>query len=139
MLTQRQENFCAAYIETGNATEAYRRAYSTEGMKPATVNRKAKALIDMGKIRARIEEARAPVMEEAALTLQAHLQHLKELRDTAAANGHYAAAISAEIARGRAAGLYTVKKEISTTCEQLPQRVIFYYPDNGKRPKEGTA
>lgn len=27
-LTQRQEAFCLAFIKTGNASEAYRRAYS---------------------------------------------------------------------------------------------------------------
>ena len=27
-LTQKQENFCLAYIETGNASEAYRKAYN---------------------------------------------------------------------------------------------------------------
>jgi phage terminase small subunit len=42
MLTQRQEKFCLAYIETGNASESYRRAYNAENMKPVTINRKAK-------------------------------------------------------------------------------------------------
>jgi len=35
--TQKQENFCLAYIECGNASEAYRRAYDAEYMKPETV------------------------------------------------------------------------------------------------------
>ena len=30
-LTQKQENFCLAYIETGNASEAYRKAYNATG------------------------------------------------------------------------------------------------------------
>jgi phage terminase small subunit len=41
MLTQRQETFCLAYIETRNASEAYRRAYNAGKMKPATVNKRA--------------------------------------------------------------------------------------------------
>ena len=37
--TFKQTAFIDAYIETGNVSEAYRRAYNTEHMKPATVNR----------------------------------------------------------------------------------------------------
>ncbi|MGU9998175.1 terminase small subunit, partial [Bordetella avium] len=37
-LTPKQEAFALAYVETGNASEAYRRAYSAERMKPETVN-----------------------------------------------------------------------------------------------------
>lgn len=61
-LTQKQENFCLAYIETGNASEAYRQAYSSGKMTAATVHRKAKELMDNGKIPARLEELRAPSM-----------------------------------------------------------------------------
>ncbi|MGL4546014.1 MAG: terminase small subunit, partial [Plesiomonas sp.] len=38
-LTEKQEKFCKALIETGNQSEAYRRAYNTENMKPESVNR----------------------------------------------------------------------------------------------------
>ena len=55
-LTIKQEDFCHAYIETGNASAAYRRAYDAVGMKPETVNRAAKALMDNYKITARVEE-----------------------------------------------------------------------------------
>lgn len=41
-LTIKQEkNFCLYHVETGNASEAYRRAYNTDGMKPETINRRA--------------------------------------------------------------------------------------------------
>ena len=56
MLTPKQEKFCNLYMETGNASEAYRRTYSCGGMKPETVNRKAKELLDNGKITARVKE-----------------------------------------------------------------------------------
>ena len=45
-LTPKQHAFCFAYMETGNATLAYRRAYDAQYMKPATVNRKAKELLE---------------------------------------------------------------------------------------------
>lgn len=111
-LTQKQENFCLAYIETGNASEAYRRAYNADGMKPETVNRKAKELLDNGKITARLEELRKPATESAQITLTQHLSTLEELRELAKEEGKYGPAIQAEIARGKAAGLYVERSHI---------------------------
>ena len=112
MLTQKQENFCLAYIETGNASEAYRRSYSVGNSKPETVNRTAKELLDNPKIAARIAEIRKPVVEAAQITLGQHLNDLKRLRDLAEASEKYGPAIQAEVSRGKASGLYVEKHEI---------------------------
>jgi len=68
-LTIKQENFCLFYIEEGNASDAYRRAYDAEGMKPNTVNRKAFDLLENGKVRARIEELRAARLKRHEVTV----------------------------------------------------------------------
>lgn len=62
-LTPKQESFCQVYIKTGNATEAYRAIYNCKKMLPATVNRKAKELLDNGKISARTKEIQAEYIE----------------------------------------------------------------------------
>lgn len=111
-LTQKQENFCLAYIETGNASEAYRRAYNAKGMKPETVNNKAYALLKKGEIGARLEELRSPVIKNAQVTLEQHLKDLEELRELAKEDGKYGPAIQAEIARGKASGLYVEHAKI---------------------------
>lgn len=111
-LTHKQEMFCVSYIETGNASESYRRAYNVKSMKAPTVNRKAKELIDNGKIAARLVELRKPVLERAEMTLESHLQDLKRLRDLAEEDMKWNAAIQAEIARGKASGLYVEKVEV---------------------------
>ena len=111
MLTPKQEGFCLSYIETGNATEAYRRNYSAKSMAEPTINRKAKGLIDNGKIRARLEELRKPVREAAQVTLKSHLDDLKRLRDLAEADAKYSAAVTAEMARGKVSGLYVDRVE----------------------------
>ena len=69
-LTQKQEAFCLAHIETGNASEAYRRVYNTSRMKAETINRKAKELMDNGKITARLIELNAPALERANVTIE---------------------------------------------------------------------
>lgn len=128
-LTQKQESFCLAYIESGNASEAYRRVYNAQRMKPATINRRATELMQNGTITARLEELRAPIREAAGITLQKHLQALADLRDKAAREGQYAAAISAEISRGKASGLYVERKEISSPGG-TPLEIIISYGDD---------
>jgi len=54
-LTQKQMSFCMRYIESGNASAAYRQCYNAGKMKPETVNRKATELLANGTITARIE------------------------------------------------------------------------------------
>ena len=52
----KQERFCNLYVETGNASEAYRRAYSCANMKYETVNRVASSMLNNCKIAARVKE-----------------------------------------------------------------------------------
>lgn len=110
-LTPKQENFCLAYLETGNASEAYRRSYDAGGMNENSINRKAKELMDNVKIAARISEIRKPVVEKAQITLENHLEALRILRDKADASEKYGPAIQAEVARGKASGLYIERVE----------------------------
>ena len=53
-LTPKQERFAQKYVELGNASEAYRQAYDASRMKPESVNRTAKELVDNPKIASRI-------------------------------------------------------------------------------------
>lgn len=112
-LTLKQENFCLAFIESGNASESYRRSYDVSKMNEASINRKAKDMIDNVKIRARVSELRKPIIEAAQINLAGHLRDLRVLRDRAEKEGRYSAAVSAEIARGKASGLYVDKIEIN--------------------------
>jgi len=104
-LTAKQEAFALTYLETGNASEAYRRCYDAGRMKDETVWRKAKELMDNGKVAARLDELRAPIRERAGLTLELHLKRLADLSAKAEELGYISAAVSAEIARGKASGL----------------------------------
>jgi len=55
-LTPKQENFCQAYVETSNASEAYRRSYNASNMSDKSVWEKASVTLAKVKVRARIEE-----------------------------------------------------------------------------------
>lgn len=105
-LTAKQEAFCRALVSEGlTQAEAYRRAYNTQG-KPETVQSKASILMADGRVRARVEELRAAAASSAVLTLSDHLRDLERLRDEARGLGAYGPAVTAEVSRGKAAGLY---------------------------------
>lgn len=55
-LTQKQENFCQAYVRLGDKSAAYREAYDTSKMSAETVNNSAYKLFDNGEITARVKE-----------------------------------------------------------------------------------
>lgn len=55
-LTVKQENFCNYYVETGNASVAYRKAYSCDRMKDKTINERSSRLLKEYKISTRVKE-----------------------------------------------------------------------------------
>jgi phage terminase small subunit len=69
-LTQKQENFCLAYIKTGNASEAYRQAYNAEKMKPESINVKACELLKDVNVTVRVNELKARAESKAIITLE---------------------------------------------------------------------
>ena len=81
-LTPKQEKFCHAYLEGGNASAAYRTAYSASRMKTETVNRKAKALLDNGKIRARIQQLQDEIKKISDIEKRRVLYELKAILDS---------------------------------------------------------
>ena len=83
-LTPKQEKFCNTYIETGNASEAYRSAYNCSKMKPETINRKAKELLDNGKITARITDLQDELKEISDIKKERLLYELKALLEATA-------------------------------------------------------
>lgn len=114
-LTPKQEKFCIEYLQGGNAAEAYRRAYDAANMKPETVFNSAYKLMDHAGVKARIQELRDGAAQKAMVTLESHLADLARLRDLAEEDGQFSAAITAEISRGKAVGLYTerLKQEVT--------------------------
>jgi len=78
-LTQKQEMFCLAYIETGNASEAYRRAYDAKNMKQETIAKKACGLLAEGNIRGRVEELRGKLEDASIMTAKEALAEASRL------------------------------------------------------------
>jgi len=75
-LTVKQERFATAYIETGNASEAYRIAYDADGMTPASVHREAHAVLDNPKVASRVAALQAELRERHKVTADRIVEEL---------------------------------------------------------------
>jgi phage terminase small subunit len=139
-LTPKQEAFALAYIETGNASEAYRRAYNTGNMKPETVNRNAKALTDDNKISTRISELQAAHQQRHAITIDGLTTHLEDARALAMKNDQATGAVQAVMGTAKLHGMLKDKVEHSgemnlstssewTNIQAAILRALKPYPD----------
>ncbi|WP_407210401.1 terminase small subunit [Citrobacter portucalensis] len=106
-LTIKQEAFCQAYIETGNASEAYRVSYAAENMKPETINRNAKSLLDNSKIAARVSELQGEIKIRHNVTVDSLIAELEEARQAAlgAETPQSSAAVAATLGKAKLTGL----------------------------------
>lgn len=75
-LTIKEEKAVQSFMIDGNKTDAYKSAYSTDKMKPATINRKAHYLFSKPNVRARIEELRKELAQKNEITLTEIIQEL---------------------------------------------------------------
>lgn len=113
-LTQKQEAFACAVASGMNQSDAYRSAFDVgENTKDSTVNVNASKLMSDAKIAQRVKELREPVARRIRITLESHLDDLLDLRKAATEAAQFSAAISAEIARAKAAGIQVDKMQIT--------------------------
>ena len=105
--TEKMESFCLAYVETGNASEAYRRSYNTSNMADKTAQREGYNTLQNPLIQARIEELRKKVMERHEITVDTLLAELEEARQRAmnAETPQVSAAVGATMGKAKLLGL----------------------------------
>ena len=134
-LTPKQENFCLAYLETGNASEAYRRAYDAENMTPATINVKACELLANDKVTVRLAELREPIMQRHAITVDDLLRELEEARQLALETEAPAPAVSATMGKAKLLGMD--KQVLEHTgpggAPLLPTTILLAAPDDNSQ------
>ncbi len=112
-LTPKQEGFCLSYIETGNASEAYRRNYNCENMKPESIAVKASELLKNGKVAVRVAEIQKDHQERHNVTIDSLTKELEEARAMAVATQQAAAMTGATMGKAKLHGMITDKQEIS--------------------------
>ncbi|ENF7816128.1 terminase small subunit [Enterobacter soli] len=106
-LTIKQEAFCQAYIETGNASEAYRTAYAADKMKAEAIHVKASELLSNGKVSVRLNELQGEIKQRHNVTVDSLLAELEEARQKAlsAETPQSSAAVAATMGKAKLTGL----------------------------------
>jgi len=126
-LTQKQENFAQAFIELGSASDAYRSAYKCGNMKDATIHRKAKEVLDNGKVSARVGQLREESREKHGITVDTLLDELEEARICALTceTPQSSAAVGATMGKAKILGLdKQVVDHVSTDGSMSPKSVV---------------
>ena len=105
-LTPKQLAFVRALLSGKTASDAYREAYNCEGMAANSIWVAASRLRSDAKVALWLRRYQLAALQEGAVTLEVHLGQLTRLRERALDAKQVAAAVQAETARGKAAGLY---------------------------------
>jgi phage terminase small subunit len=114
-LTQKQDVFCLAYVETGNASEAYRRAFNAEKMKPESVNTNASQLLARTHIILRVAEIKEHHAQRHDVTVDDIRQMLLADREFARELETPAAAVSATMGLAKLYG--HLRDKVETTSK----------------------
>ena len=114
-LTIKQEKFCQLVVELGDNSKAYRGAYDASRMKPESVHRKARELIENVKVAARIAELREELAQRGRCTLDSLLRELEEARTVALSceTPQSSAAVAATMGKAKLCGLDKQLVELS--------------------------
>ena len=124
----------------GNQSEAYKAAHPGSKAKPKSIAVEASKFFSKPNVRLRMLELQSAVVDkavgEAALTIEAHAEKLKELRDAALQRGQLSAAIAAEVKRGELRRFYIKQVEQGTAGEfdrmSLEELREFVYGDTAE-------
>ena len=114
-LTERQIKFAELLVynevRKSAAEASYEAGYKTRPRQAASELRNPRVSPLVVKY---IGELRAEIQEKYGINFERHITELARIRDAARAKGAWSAATNAEVARGKAAGLYVDQKLIMT-------------------------
>lgn len=106
-LTPKQEKFCQKYIETGNASEAYRQVYSVKNMSAEAIKVEASKLLSNPNISLTINEFKQSHQNRHNITVDKLLERLDRIYQDCMADEkpQYGVAMNAVMNQARLLGL----------------------------------
>lgn len=112
-MTPKQEAFARAYVETGNASEAYRRAYDAKRMKNEAIAVNACKLLKNAKVALMVERLQLKHQKRHEITVDSITEMLKADRELARSNAQSGAAVTAVMGLAKLHGLIVEKREVT--------------------------
>lgn len=106
-VTEQQEKFCRVFVETGNASEAYRQAYKSDRKTANSVAVDASRLLDNPNVNLRISMLREGHAKRHNVTVDSLVAELEEIKQIALAaeTPQTSAAVSAVMGKAKLTGL----------------------------------
>ena len=124
-LTQKQETFAMVYVETGNASEAYRTAYDVSpDTTESSIWVNASKVKNNDKVALRIEELQKLAQERHLITIDSLSEELEHARVTAQENGQASAMVAATMGKAKLHGLLTDKAQITSPDETMKPTTV---------------
>ena len=112
-LNSKQKKFCREYLKGQTATDSAIKAGYTKDRKGAKTQ--GSVLLNHNPVvRNYLIDLEISASQKDAISLENHLSTLHDLREEAKDQGQISAAITAEVHRGKAGGLYIDRREILT-------------------------
>ena len=137
ILTDRQKKFAELLVynegKMSPAEAAFEAGYKTRPRQSASELKNPKVYPLVAKY---VGELRSEVQEKYGINFAKHITELAKIRNEALKKGAWSAAVNAEVARGKAAGLYIEQKIIRTgkiddlTRDELERRMKKVLDDN---------
>ena len=129
-LDERTTQFAMLLMQGKSASDAYREAFSVHHWEAQSVWCKASELRRSDKVRIWIDQTKRLVLVDTACTLEGHLSELERLKNLAAENGNFGAAVQAEKIRGEVAGHKTERVQlVPATPEETLNEIAQLSPE----------
>jgi phage terminase small subunit len=126
-LTPKQEAFARAYVETGNASEAYRHAYAAGKMSTHAVEVEASKLLANPEVTLRVSGLQSEHAARHDITVDSITAMLKADRELARSLDQPSAAVSATMGLAKLHGLVVdkakVNADVTVTHEQALREI----------------
>lgn len=102
-----EENFAQSFVETGNASEAYRAAYKADKMSDNAISVEAHRVKERPRVSLRIKELQGEIKQRHNITVDSLLAELEEARQKAlsAETPQSSAAVAATMGKAKLTGL----------------------------------
>jgi phage terminase small subunit len=110
-LTNKQQRFSEFVAQGFDNKTAYAMAYDVKTSNQNAINSNASKLANDPKIIEAVKGIRQPIVQQIGITLESHLQTLSDIAREAREAGQYSAAVAAEVARAKAAGIHIDRSE----------------------------
>lgn len=116
-VTEQQEKFCRVFVETGNASEAYRQAYKSDRKNANSIAVDASRLLDKPNVNRRIGQLREGHIKRHNVTVDSLIAELEEARIAALAADTVQASAATGATMGKAKLLGLDKQLIELSGE----------------------